>query len=133
MSSVLNLQEIQEIQTKQRDIAYKTENKLLDIFLPLTGSQNGKLDLTIAYDPDLSLAVSKATSQTAYTITKQESGLLMLDFPEISWINPHESLIYMSFSWSTDHILIQEAVLTNQWTSRWLAIGKLSASTIHGN
>ncbi len=133
MSSVLNLQEIQEIQTKQRDIAYKTENKLLDIFLPLTGSQNGKLDLTIAYDPDLIVDISKATSQTPYTITKQESGLLILDFPEIFGVNPHESLLYVPFSWTTNHILIEEALLTDKWTSRWLAIGQLSASTIHGN
>jgi hypothetical protein len=83
VSSILNLQEIQEIQTKQRDIAYKTDNKLLDIFLPFTGSQNGELDLTIAYDPDLSIDISKTVSQISYTITKQESGLLMLHFPEI--------------------------------------------------
>jgi excinuclease UvrABC helicase subunit UvrB len=36
VSSILNLQEIQEVETKQWDIAYKTDNQILDIFLPLT-------------------------------------------------------------------------------------------------
>ena len=105
----------------------------MDIFLPLTGIQNGKLDLTVAYDPDLSIDVNKTVSQITYTITKQESGLLILDFPEIFWVNPNESLVYLPFSWTTDHILIQEALLTTQWNSRWLAVGKLSPTIIHGN
>lgn len=36
VSSILNIQEIKEIEEKQRDIAYKTDNQLLDIFLPMT-------------------------------------------------------------------------------------------------
>jgi len=36
VSSVLNLQEIQEVQTKQWDIAYKTDNQIVDVFMPLS-------------------------------------------------------------------------------------------------
>jgi excinuclease UvrABC helicase subunit UvrB len=39
VSSVLNLQEIQEVETKQWDIAYKTDNQTLDIFMPLSGAK----------------------------------------------------------------------------------------------
>ena len=74
VSSVLNLQEIQEIETKQWDIAYKTDNQILDVFLPLTGKQQKQIHITIAYDPlAISLDTNKTISQSPYTITSAQS------------------------------------------------------------
>ena len=70
VSSILNLQEIQEAKTKQWDIAYKTDNQILDIFLPLTATYQGQIEITIAYDDSkTTIDFSKAVSQKPYTLT----------------------------------------------------------------
>ncbi|MEI6426667.1 MAG: hypothetical protein WCO66_04975 [Candidatus Absconditabacteria bacterium] len=126
VSSVLNLQEIQEIETKQWDIAYKTDNQLLDVFLPLSGSQKSPVTISVAYNPSsIIVDMTKASSQAPYTIKTQQSGSFSLEFIDISHIDPHQSLFYVPFSGTSQQILIEDA--------SGLSIGKLSSTLVHGN
>lgn len=134
VSSVLNLQEIQEIETKQRDIAYKTDKQTLDIFLPLTWNKQWQVTISIAYDPtDVSMNLTKSSSQSPYIIKDQQSGSFILSFSGVSSIDPHQSLFYVPFSGAAQHVLIEDANTTIDGIQHWLSIGKLSPTVIHGN
>lgn len=134
VSSILNLQEIQEVETKQWDIAYKTDNQILDIFLPLTWTHQGQIDLTIAYDDSkISMDFSKAVSQKPYTLTNQQSWSFTLHFVEVSSIDPHQSLFYVPFSWDSQAPLIEDAKSIVDNKQAWLSIWKLSPTIIHWN
>ena len=134
VSSILNLQEIQEVETKQWDIAYKTDNQILDIFLPLTWTYQGQIEVTIAYDDSkITIDFSKAVSQKSYTIIDQQSWTFTIHFVEVSSIDPHQSLFYVPFSWDWQAPLIENTKNIVDNKQIWLAIWKLSPTTSHWN
>lgn len=134
VSSILNLQEIQEIETKQWNIAYKTDKHILDIFLPLTWTYQGQIDITIAYDASqVKIDLLNAVSQKPYTITNQQSWSFVLHFVDVSHIDPHQSLFYVPFSWNSHPPLIEDAKSIVDNKEIWLAIWKLSPTTTHWN
>ena len=132
VSSILNLQEIQEIEEKHWDIAYKTDNQLLDVFLPMTWEQQWSLNVVIAYGPDIKVHVDQLTWQLLYSDIKEESGYISLEFNTIDAITPEESLFYIPFSGDSNHVLIEKADMTYKNETRLLAIGKLSVTSVHG-
>lgn len=132
VSSILNLQELQEIKDKQRDIAYKTDNQLLDVFLPTTWDHSWSLYISIAYAPTIKLQIEQFTWQTSYSGIKIDSGSLSLEFANISKINAKETLFSIPFSWNSNDILLESGTIVYKNVSRSLAIGKLSITSIHG-
>lgn len=128
MSSVLNIQEIQEIEQKQRDIAYKTSGDLLDVFLPLYGEHLGLLNIRISHNPDLVIHTEQLSGQVQATYINTQSGSLDLQFTINPNIIAHESLFWIPFSWTQQDILIEEASLNN----KALSVGKLSEIINHG-
>ena len=96
--------------------------------MPLSWDQQWKLNITLAYDPTISIYPATMTGQIPYTYTTQKSGFITLEFATISGIDPHQSLFYLPFSGSSEHILVEEASIENSWTTRSLAIGKISPS-----
>ena len=69
--------------------------------------------ISIAYDPtDVSIDLSKSSSQSPYTIKDQQSGSFILSFSGVSTIDPHQSLFYVPFSGASQHVLIEDANTT---------------------
>jgi hypothetical protein len=100
--------------------------------MPLSGAKLWLIEIAIAYDPTtISIDLTKSFSQTTYTIKSQQSGSFVLGFTDVSSIDPHQSLFYVPFSWSSQHILIEDASSTIDNKQGWLAIWKLSPTVNH--
>lgn len=134
-ASILSLQDINLINQKRRDIAYKNSTWLIDIFI----SQNflnqwyESLDLNIIFeDSNLSQNIKITEFQKEYKIDILENKL-SLSFMDLKNIKYQESLIVISFSWSVEDALISEAFASKKWNSLALLVGNLTKIQEHKN
>lgn len=134
-ASILSLQDINLINQKKRDIAYKNGNWLIDIFV----SQNflnqwyESLNLSIIFkDLNLSQNIKITEFQKEYKIDVSENKV-SLSFIELKDIKYEESLIVISFSWSVEDALISEVFASKKWNSLPLFVGNLTQIQEHKN
>ena len=133
-ASILWIQDIKIIQEKQRDIAYKNTDWLLDVFLSnkLLSKDYSFLDITIVYDYDtVSLNTQNISFQKQYKINYNQSWSLTLSFDDLKDIKSQESFFIIPFSWSVKDILISEAIVKNWQLQDSLSIGNLTSYTEH--
>ena len=133
-ASVLWLQEIKIIQEKQRDVAYKNTDWLLDMFLSerLLSKNYSLLYITIVYDYEtIFLNSTNISFQKQYKISSSQSWSLTFSFDNLKDIKPQESFLIVPFSWSVKDILVSEAIVQNWNLQDSLAIGNLTTYTEH--
>ncbi len=133
-ASVLWIQEVKTIQEKQRDIAYKNTDWLLDIFLSerLLNKNYSSLYITIVYDYEtVFLNATNISFQKKYKISSSQSWSLTFSFDNLKDVKSQESFLIVPFSWSVKDILISEAIVQNWNIQDSLAIGNLTPYTEH--
>ena len=109
-ASVLGLADRETIENNKRDVGYKNENNMLDVFVASSlKDQIQQLTLSIIYDAEeLELKLDKIESQAPYEITNDTEGSLILVIKDATNINPEESLCILPFKWDNPNILISE-------------------------
>lgn len=130
-ASALNIDEIHTIKMNKRDIAYKNNNNLMDIFFDDTISQN-PIKIMLSYDPSLYLDFSSASGQCEFIVVSSNNESTLLDINCNTFL-PEESILIIPFSWENNDILIEEAYYLLGQSKENLSIGNLSLSDSHSN
>jgi len=128
--SVISLQEQQAMKDNNRDLWYKNEWNVLDVFLDERVSDLDYLTLSIIYDPDsISFDLEKFDSQTEYKILSNEEWSLLIQFSNFAGnsFDHKNSLFMLNFDWKEPNILVSEATAyLFSWTNKLLSIGSLN-------
>lgn len=130
-ASVLNLTEIETIKKNQRDLAYKTTENVVDIFVDDTFSSLSDLVVTLSFSPTVSLWLSGLSGQGAYEILSSSLESTTIKLSQLDSFDPHQSILIVPFSWNMYDVLVQEATTTVSGTVRDLSIWSLSPQTTH--
>jgi len=134
-ASVLNIWEISFIDENNWDIAYKTTWDVLDIFVSnsLLSTKNlDKLNISIAYDPSISLSDKNIEYQTDYKIISSGDNSIDIEIWLSSWVDYKKSILIIPFSWNNSRILIQDAYgLLSDWTKQDLSVWNLTTQYLH--
>jgi len=132
MASILSLQEKQFIESMWRDVAYKTSDGYVDIFLAENKDIPTSIEFSIIFDEDtITLDTNNITGQWTRNITNTVTdAIYILSLPWIT-INTDESLLMIPFSGDARDILLSEAIATIQNTTQRLSIGSLNEFSGH--
>lgn len=129
-ASVISLQEKEAMKENNRDLWYKNEWNILDIYLDDKVDNLDYLTLSIAYDPDsISFDVNDIDTQTDYKILSNEDWNLLIQFNNFSNKNfdYKNSLFMLKFTWENQSILVSQATaFLFTWTDRFLAVWSLN-------
>lgn len=127
-ASILSLQEQEFIEEKWWDIAYKTDNGYVDIFLAEKREIPQKIDFTVSFDKDtVTIDPENLSGQgtRSYNIP-DESNIFITSLPQSTLIKS-ESLIILPFTGESTDILLSEAIIDGKWAS----IGSLNEINVH--
>ena len=84
-ASVISLKEQEAMKENNRDLGYKNDWNILDIYLDDKVDNLDYLTLSIVYDPEnISFNVDDIDTQTDYKILSNESGNLLIQFNNFS-------------------------------------------------
>jgi len=127
-ASVLNATEISLIKNNQRDIAYKQNENLLDIFFSNSVS---KFPITIVlnHSNEVLFDMQNISWQCPFTIfdSNQETTVISIDCLTFDY---NQSILLIPFNWKTQDVLVEEAYYIN-WNKKNLSIGNISIQTEH--
>ncbi len=136
-ASVLSLQEIQIIQDKWRDIAYKNQPNLLDIFLSSGVVSPSSLDFSLVFDPDTQIQTQNLSWQWQISISNIWSGFADFHISNLQNIDYTHSILLVSFTWanqSNNYLIIEQAIaLFPDWNNKNLSIWNIWEKTSHKN
>lgn len=134
-ASVLSLQEIQVIQDNWRDIAYKNQPNLLDIFISSWVQSTSSLNFSLVFNPSIQIQTQTLSWQWQISITNIGSGFADFHITDIQNIDYSQSILLVSFSWSTqtnDYLIIESAeAITLDWDKKNLSIWNLGETKSH--
>ncbi len=129
-ASVISLQEQEAMKENNRDLWYKNEWNILDVYLDEKVDNLDYLTLSIVYDPDnVSFDVDDIDTQTDYKILSNEEGNLLIQFNNFSNKNfdYKNSLFTLKFTWDNPSILISQANgFLFTWTDKLLSVWSLN-------
>lgn len=128
-ASVLGLADRETIENNKRDIGYKNEKNVVDVFVSSDiKDQIQRMTLSIIYDSEeIELEIDKAEAQTKYEILTNTEGSLILVLTDFTNIDTDKSLYILPFKWDNPNILISEwSLLLSDGQKRSLAIGSLN-------
>ena len=130
-ASVLNAGEIAFIKKNLRDIAFKQNDALLDIFFNTTISNN-PVTLVFAHDKSIVLPIETLSGQCPFTVidANQEETTITLNCTNF---DSTQSVLLLPFSGNTQDILLEEAYSLVNGEKRTFSIGNLSVATQHNN
>ncbi len=132
-ASILSLQEQNFIVEKWRDIAYKTENNYVDIFLSKDIEPLERIEFTIRFDGE-EIIIDPENIQWQGTRARWEvdENTLSIQYTPDTNIQKSESIILLPFTWQIQDILLSEAVgnMANGKPKN-LSIGSLNQNEIH--
>lgn len=136
-ASILSLQEIQTIQTKWRDIAYKNQTNLLDIFLSSGVQFPSVLDISLSFDPETQIQTENLSWQWQISISNIWSGFIDFHITNLQNIDYSQSVLLVSFTWSNqlnNYLIIEKAMATlKDKSQKSLSVWNLGEKTSHGN
>ena len=134
-ASVLSLQEIQIIQDNWRDIAYKNQPNLLDVFISSWVETPSSLDFSLVFSPSIQIQTQNLSWQWQISITNIWSGFADFHITDINNIDYSQSILLVSFTWSiqtNDYLIIESAqVTTSNWGRENLSIWNLGEKISH--
>ena len=129
-ASVISLKEQEAMKENNRELGYKNDWNILDIYLDDKIDNLDYLTLSIVYDPEnISFNVDDIDTQTDYKILSNESGNLLIQFNNFSNKNfdYKNSLFMLKFIWDDPSILVSQATaFLFTWTDRPLAVWSLN-------
>ena len=129
-ASVISLKEQEAMKENNRDLWYKNDWNILDIYLDEKVGNLDYLTLSIVYDPEnISFSVDDIDTQIDYKILSNESGNLLIQFNNFSNKNfdYKNSLFMLKFIWDNPSILVSQATaFLFTWTDRPLAVWSLN-------
>lgn len=134
-ASVLSLQEIQIIQDQWRDIAYKNQTGLLDIFLSSGVQSPTSLDFSLVFDPDTEIQTQNLSWQWQISITNIWSWFADFHVTNLQNIDYTQSVLLISFTGknANNYLIISEAKsLLSNWEKKDLSIWNLWEKLSHG-
>lgn len=135
-ASVLSLQEIQIIQDQWRDIAYKNQTGLLDIFLSSGVQSLSSLDFSLVFDPATEIQAQNLSWQWQISITNIWSWFADFHITDLQNIDYSQSILLVSFTGTNanNYLIIEKATasLTDS-TQKDLSIWNLWEKLSHGN
>lgn len=128
--SVISLQEQQAMKDNNRDLWYKNEKNVLDVFLDERVNDLDYLTLSIIYDPDsVSFDLENFDSQTEYKILSNEEWNLLVQFSNFAGnsFDHKNSLFMLNFDGKEPNILVSQATAyLFSGTNKLLSIGSLN-------
>jgi len=128
--SVISLQEQQTMKDNNRDLWYKNDKNVLDVFLDERVNDLDYLTLSIIYDPDsVSFDLENFDSQTEYKILSNEEWNLLIQFSNFAGnsFDHKNSLFMLNFDGKEPNILVSEATAyLFSGTNKLLSIGSLN-------
>lgn len=134
-ASVLSLQEIQIIQNEWRDIAYKNQPNLLDIFLSSWVASPSELEFSLAFDPSTQIQTQNLSWQGEISIKSIWSWFAEFHITNLQNIDYTQSVLLVSFQWenlSNNYLIIEKATAKlPDWTSKELSVWNLGEKTSH--
>lgn len=134
-ASVLSLQEIQKIQDQWRDIAYKNQTGLLDIFLGSGIQSPVSLDFSLIFDPQTQIQTQNLSWQWQISITNIWSWFAVFHITNLQNIDYSQSILLVSFTesnQSNNYLIIEKATATfSNKTFKDLSIWNLGEKTTH--
>ena len=129
-ASVISLQEKEAMKENNRDLWYKNDKNILDIYLDEKVDKLDYLTVSIVYDPEsVSFNIDDIDTQTDYKILSNEEGNLLIQFNNFSNKNYDykNSLLMLKFIWDDPSILVSQATaFLFTWTDRPLAVWSLN-------
>ena len=132
-ASVLSLQEQSFIVDKWRDVAYKNNSWLIDIFLSSTGTTPTGIDITISYDKEsITIDPQNLSGQGNQSLSNPDENTIIIHTILSQTVDKSQSITILPFSGDMRNILLSEAVATlPDGTTKSLAIGTLNEITNH--
>lgn len=129
-ASVISLQDEETMNQNNRDLWYKNEWNLLDVYLDKNFDNLDYLTLSIVYDPDnVSFDTKDISTQVEYKIISDQEGNLLVQFNGFSNndFNYKNSLFMLKFTWEDSRILVSQATaFLFSWTNKLLSIWSLN-------
>ncbi len=126
-ASILSLQEQEFIEEKWRDIAYKTDNGYVDIFLAENRETPQQIDFTVSFDKDtITIDPENLSGQGTRTYNTPDENNIIITMTTTNIIKS-ESLIMLPFTGENTDILLSEALIDGKWSS----IGSLNEINVH--
>lgn len=120
MSSILSLQEQQFIKEKWRDVAYKTNDGFVDIFVAEHVEAGQKIDFSLLYNPEtIEIDPNNIQWQWTRTYTHNEQWIIVIHAVLGEQIKYEESLLLLPFTGDNKDILLGEVNSKNKWLSIW--------------
>ena len=130
-ASVISVQEQEAMKENKRDIWYKNDWNILDVFLDDNVDNLDYLTVSIAYDKDnISFDVDNIDTQAEYKVLSNEDGNLLIQFNNFSNKNfdYKNSLFMLKFTWDDPSILVSQATASLiTWNDKLLAIWSLNS------
>lgn len=113
MWSIMTLQEKIQIEDNGRDIAYKTEKNILDVFISDQGNKTiKKLTLYVLYDDqNITIDFTELTHQWQSLLNNNNWELIIELVPD-NMFDYTQSVLELPFNWDIDKILLSEASFT---------------------
>lgn len=113
MGSIMTLQEKIQIKDNGRDMAYKTDKNILDIFVADQGNKTiKKVTLYVLYDTEnITIDFTKFTHQWQ-SLLNNNDGELIIELVPNGMFDYTQSILELPFSWEIDKILVSEASFT---------------------
>ncbi len=124
-ASILSLKDAQIMIENHRDLAYKNEHNVLDVYISDTIKDINENSVSIIYNElDVQIDLDKIKAQTDYEILSQTTGMLILKFKNFNWSFDYgQSLFELPFSGKEPSILLSESsVLLLNWENKSLSI-----------
>ena len=131
-ASILSLQDAQTMIKNHRDLAYKNEKNILDVYISDSIKEINELFVSIIYDhQNVQINLEKIKPQTDYEINSQTDWLLILKFKNFTWkFDYGQSLFELPFSGKEPSILLSESsVSLLNWEIKKLTIWSLKQNT----
>ena len=124
-ASILSLQDAQTMIANHRDLAYKNEKNILDVYLSETIKDINELSVSIVYDEEnVEVDLDKIKTQTDYKLLSQTNGTLVLKFKNFNGkFDYGQSLFELAFVAKEPSILLSEStVLLLNWENKSMSV-----------
>jgi len=124
-ASILSLQEQTVIAEAWRDVAYKTNEGYVDVFLGENLEIPKQINFTISFNEDtITIYPENLSGQGTWSYTATNNEIYITSLPNEN-IDKMQSLIMLPFTWTIQDILLSEATTNDQDLSIW-SLNKLS-------
>lgn len=131
-ANILSLNDRNTLIEHDRDIWYRTDNHVLDVYLSDTWDAIASLEVEILYDASkISFDFEMMKQQWLVEIVGKEDWKYLLSIKNIPSIDSNESLFVLPYTWDASALLLWSVVAFDTvWSGVSLSVGNLNISSI---